>query len=110
MYGTHMYWPRIVSFAKTKSGENTGSPPTSSWCVPETPLTLARCGSGRRPSGGRSGGDGGPIERDIGQPPPPQPVFFNTARSDGPKNSDKELEVEKEVRYTARCKEERFTV
>ena len=73
-------------------------------------MTLARCGSGRRPSGGRNGGGCGLIEEEIGQPPPPQPVFFNTARSDGPKNSDKELEVEKEVRYTARCKEERFTV
>jgi hypothetical protein len=36
-------------------------------------------------------------------------VFFNTARFDGPKNSDKELEAEKKVKETARCKEERFT-
>jgi hypothetical protein len=25
--GTHLYWPRIASFAKAKSGENTRSPP-----------------------------------------------------------------------------------
>ena len=67
-------------------------------------MTLARCGSGRRPSEGRSGGDGGPIEKEIGQPPPPQPVLFNTARSDGPKNSEMELEVEKEVRQFARLR------
>ena len=71
-------------------------------------MTWARLGSSRRPSGEHSGG-GGPIEEEIGTQPPLQ-VFLNIARSDGPKNSDKELEVEKEVRYTARCKEERFTV
>ena len=66
-----MYWPRIASFAKAKSGENTGSPPTSSWCVLVTPLTLARCGSGRRPSGGRSGGGSRRSGRRSALQPPP---------------------------------------
>ena len=49
-------------------------------------MTLARLGSGRRPSGEHSD-DGGPIEGGIGTQPPLH-VFVNTARSDGPKNSE----------------------
>jgi hypothetical protein len=61
--------------------EDVRCPPTSSWWALETPLTLARCGSGRRPSGGRCGG-GGAIGGEIA-PPPPTQVFLNTARPDG---------------------------
>ncbi len=64
----------------------TGSPPTSSWCAMVTHVTLARRGSGRRLSGGRCGA-GGTIGGEIA-PPPPTPVFFNTARIEGHKNSD----------------------
>ena len=56
-------------------------PPTSLWRELETPLTLARRGSGRRPSGGHGGG-GGAIGGEIMQHPPSQ-VFFNTARPEG---------------------------
>jgi hypothetical protein len=51
-------------------------PPTSSWWALETPVTLARSGSGRRPSGGHGGG-GGAIGGEIALQPPP-PVFLNT--------------------------------
>ena len=57
-------------------------PPTFSWWALVSPVTLARCGSGRRPSGGRSGGGGGPIGEEI-EPPPPSPVSSDTTRSDG---------------------------
>ena len=35
--------------------EDASSPPTTSWWALETPVTLARRGSGKRPSGGRGG-------------------------------------------------------
>ncbi len=47
-----------------------------------TPLTLARCGASKRPSGGRSGGGGYQIGEEIG-PPPPSPVSSDTTRFDG---------------------------
>ncbi len=56
-------------------------PPTSSWWALETPVTLARCGSSKMPSGGHGGG-GGAIGGHIG-PQPPSHVFFNTARLEG---------------------------
>ena len=53
-------------------------PPASSWWALKPPLTLARCGSGKRPSGWHGGG-GGTIGGEI-VPQPPSEVFFNTAR------------------------------
>ncbi len=50
-------------------------PPTSSWWALETPLTLARCSSDMRPSGGHCGGGGGAIGGEI-VPQPPSHVFF----------------------------------
>ena len=55
-------------------------PPTSSWWALETPVTMARSGSGRRPSGGHGGG-GGAIRGEIALQPPP-PVFFKHPWSD----------------------------
>ncbi len=60
---------------------DTKCPPTSSRWALETPLSLARRGSGRRSSGGHGGG-GGAIGGEIVQQPPSH-VFFNTARPDG---------------------------
>jgi len=48
-------------------------PPTSSWWEMVTPLTLARCGLGMRPSGGHGSG-GGAIGEEI-VPQPPSHVF-----------------------------------
>ncbi len=41
------------------------SPPTSLWWALETPLTLARRGIDKRPSGGHSGGCGRPMGEEI---------------------------------------------
>ena len=49
--------------------EDVGCPSTSSWWAMETPLTLARRGSAKRPSG-RHGGGGGAIGGEIVQQPP----------------------------------------
>jgi hypothetical protein len=57
-------------------------PLASSWWALETPLTPARRGSERRPSGGHGGGGGGTIGGET-VPQPPSHVFFNTAQSEG---------------------------
>jgi hypothetical protein len=44
-------------------------------------LTLAGCGLGRWPRGGRCGDGDGPIGVEIGQPPPP-PLVFSQHRPD----------------------------
>ena len=49
-------------------------PPTFSWWALETPLTLTRCGSWRRPSGGHCDGGGG-IGGEIVPSHPPSQVF-----------------------------------
>jgi len=71
-------------------------PPTSSWWALEPLVTLARCGSGKRPSGGH-GGSGGAIVGEI-VPQPPSHVFFNTARHEGHHISEMRQELEDEVR------------
>jgi hypothetical protein len=53
----------------------------------KTPVTSARRGTGRRPSGGRSGGGGCPNGEEIGMPPSPQ--GHPAARSNEHKNSYK---------------------
>ena len=70
--------------------------PTSSWWALETSLTLARCGSCRRPSGGHGGGCG-VIGGEI-VPQPPSRVFFYTARPEGHHISEMRHELEEEVR------------
>ncbi len=84
--------PDRESEALARSGETTRSPPTSSWWAIEAPLTLARRGLGRRPSGGHGGG-GCAIGGEIVQQPLSH-VFFNTARPEGHQISGmwKELE------------------
>jgi hypothetical protein len=55
----HMQRPRIVGVgAPSTSAGVARCPPTSSRWALETLMTLARCGLGRRPSGGRIGGCG----------------------------------------------------
>ena len=71
-------------------------PTTFSWWALETPVTLARCGSDKRPSGGHGGG-GGVIGGEI-VPQPPSHVFFNSARSKGHQISEMWQELEEEVR------------
>ncbi len=67
-------------------------PPTSSWWALETPLNLARRGSGRGPSG-EHGGGGCAIGGEIVQQPPSQ-VFLNTARPEGHQISGMWTELE----------------
>ena len=62
--------------------EDARCPFTSSRWALETPVTLARCGSDKRPTEGRNGGGGYRAEEEIG-PPPPSPVSSDTSRSDG---------------------------
>ncbi len=85
--GAHLQRPRIASQRNSRSlGKLQEAPPTSSRWALVTHLTLARHGAGRRPSGGRNGGGGHPIEEDIGVPSSPQGP--PAARFDGHKNSD----------------------
>ncbi len=63
------------------------SPPTSLWWALVTLVILTRRGSCKRLSVGRCGGGGGAIGGEIA-PPPPTQVVFNTARTEGHKNSD----------------------
>ena len=63
----------------------TDAPPISSWMALKNPLTLARCGSGKIPSGGHGGG-GDAIGGET-VPHPPSQVFFNTVRPEGNQNS-----------------------
>ena len=85
---THMYiWYAPVlapdrEFCESEVRGKYSKPPTSSWCVLVTPLTLARCGSGKRPSGGAlavvaadRGGDRRCNRHHM--------CFMNTARTDG---------------------------
>ena len=76
--------------------EDARRPPTSSWWALETPVTLARCGSGKSPSGGHDDGSGA-IGGEI-LPQPPSQVFLNTARSEGHQISEMWQELEEEVR------------
>jgi len=66
-----------------------GCSPTSSWWALETYVTGVWFSPIRRPSGKRGGGGGDLIGGEIWPPPPPPPVSFNTARSDGHKNSSR---------------------
>ena len=80
--------PRVLA-------EDARCPPTSSWCAMETLVIRARCGSGRRPSGGHGGG-GGAIGGEI-VPQPPSHVFFNIARPEGHQLSEMRQELEEKV-------------
>ncbi len=76
--------------------EDDRSDAPSSWWALETPVTLTRCGSDKRPSGGHGDGSGA-IGRQIG-PQPPSLVYFNTARHEGHQISEMWQELEEEVR------------
>ncbi len=79
-------------------------PPTSSWWALETPLTMARRGLGRRPSGGHGGGGyaiGGEILHQ-----PPSHVFFYTARPEGHQISGMWTELEERGSTAKRQQEE----
>ncbi len=79
-------------------------PPISSLWVLETPVTLARCGSGRKPSGGYGGG-GGSIGGEIA-PQSPSHVFLYTARPEGYPISGMWQELEEEGSNIMRQREE----
>jgi hypothetical protein len=88
------FWHRPRGPSPVEPGPLEGDarcPPTSSWWALETPVTLARSGSGRRPSGGHGGG-GGAIGGEIALQPPP-PVFLNTPGLTGEFRTGSELEA-----------------
>jgi len=74
-------------------------PPPYSWWALETPLTLARRGSGRRPSGGHGGG-GGAIGGEIVHQPPSHVLFFTPPSMRGTRSQECGRSWRKEVRLS----------
>ena len=83
-------------------------PPISSWCAMDIPVTLARRGSGRRPSGGRNGGGGRPIGEEIVHRRCHHRYFYNTPGLKGQK-SERGEELEAGLLRTEGHKEARFS-